>query len=1118
MPGWQHVGSGFSGMKKFQRLGAIQRELSKSGEASVDIKTDKTPEKSKWKRIVEKIHGRSRRAEADDSNAKKTTHGSGSWKQENLLSAFSRTHDNTPDRLTQESEAISWSDSSSEEETACVRDAASANSHKRRFSDALSKVGSHEQTNSEHSGKASKDSLAPNVSSHTDNQILLKMCSHGSKGPCFPFHKKSKQQSSSNCPSHLVVPQKELSSSEDVDIISQSSKTSEDTNVTQEQLSVSQRQESVTTIKNVSEKRHPNSVSHKGGATKLHSNTKVELSSRVESNFAKRPRLVARKLYTRHAEPIDGGISDIESEAEANDSEDEDGQSVVSERSEASDVAAALQTLAGSLSSSQQIDSGSSPACSGNQSLEPGTSTQYQIRPRTPPDMTCALISPPTSPVTEGIRASEWVMAAYKHRTPDKDSEQTDQTGQDSAKKKSKFVKGSLSGQLSRLINREKSAVRFWYHSLKAGTVDQNNPKAITVKLLSMKRQFSTFVCQSKVVNEAQDKPEVCKVVFLSNTVEKLGLKGEGSVVQIFPPWQQLEDSLGVRTLLCTQYVRVLSHAETSQAAVDKELNKGSVTFRAVWKCPCAEGSGQIIAKCPAALDPAVPGENPLWGQVRREFSFRRHGPSQHMRSHLVNTSSVQTLTTTTPGRSVDSGTLLDSLEKVVDGDSMLLPHFSATVLRVFEHCGARAGCHRYEVLLEDSMGTLALIRDVDEGLTQAGVPLTHLEESLCSCEGLTVSGCIDEDREPALFSVVAQAWRQNGRNLRDPNRQKMASQVSSRCPRFCHVLKCQAGNRLDLKVVNANEGLSSVKDGSGRGCLMLSPMLTEEDVFQADVPARVSFLAHVVCPRRSLSQQDNQAPNVYVLLLSGSGSAVFSSHRLEVTVDCHGGGQELVKSGPPELFFFRDVLNNTGKLKCDQYTLALKRSLWESWGLNSRLTGQLLTYVETPHVKLAPVTAGSVCGSLTSVQGTVSDVEKSSACVWDLCNICGGDQLYNQQNCDSLWCSVCQQSVLCPVVRMKMVVHVQNADLPHNTVVRVNLLQKSIESLLPQDRSQEGYDVKQVSGRNISLPVCLVQHNEWTSHGVGGSETQKDAEMLSHNKDDQNGSRLICLLEMEWG
>ncbi|XP_018418464.1 PREDICTED: DNA repair-scaffolding protein [Nanorana parkeri] len=166
-----------------------------------------------------------------------------------------------------------------------------------------------------------------------------------------------------------------------------------------------------------------------------------------------------------------------------------------------------------------------------------------------------------------GRTVSDWVKTAQiLLQTPEKKIDKTFKTPEDSAKKKKRFLRGGLAERLSRLQNRERSAITFWRHQSGSDCRIPLGDKSGTllVKLIDVHEECAIWIaaCQQLTDIGTIDNPPInhckvatkLKVLFSRQTADKLKPKAN-DIIYIYPPWLYLliQDAYGIFSELQVQ-------------------------------------------------------------------------------------------------------------------------------------------------------------------------------------------------------------------------------------------------------------------------------------------------------------------------------------------------------------------------------------------------------------------------------------------------------------------------------------------------------------------------------------------------------------------------------------
>eukprot|EP00057_Strongylocentrotus_purpuratus_P011368 XP_011665842.1 PREDICTED: DNA repair-scaffolding protein-like [Strongylocentrotus purpuratus] len=135
----------------------------------------------------------------------------------------------------------------------------------------------------------------------------------------------------------------------------------------------------------------------------------------------------------------------------------------------------------------------------------------------------------------------------------------------------------------------------------------------------------------------------------------------------------------------------------------------------------------------------------------------------------------------------------------------------------------------------------------------------------------------------------------------------------------------------------------------------------------------------------------------------------------------------------------------------------------------------------------LSVLKVGTRLHSLVSVTGNICGVEEESAFSWPACPHCGNNHLDGGEGSGFvLHCSVCNEDINTPVMRMHLIVQLSCPALPPTHSVKVQLLQSTIESVLPCPSSQTsgGHDLQSTLGVLVGPINCLVRTVHETPKG----------------------------------
>ncbi|XP_025114726.1 DNA repair-scaffolding protein-like isoform X3 [Pomacea canaliculata] len=123
--------------------------------------------------------------------------------------------------------------------------------------------------------------------------------------------------------------------------------------------------------------------------------------------------------------------------------------------------------------------------------------------------------------------------------------------------------------------------------------------------------------------------------------------------------------------------------------------------------------------------------------------------------------------------------------------------------------------------------------------------------------------------------------------------------------------------------------------------------------------------------------------------------------------------------------------------------------------------------------VYLSPLTLAAGVHSLVQISGVIQNIDENSAISWDECDSCGSNQLGTWSSNGTTVCMECKKSVENPVQRMKMDVFVLDENI--SSLVKISLLQSTIQQILPEEHDEEGYDVNSVLSKHVGPLNCVI-------------------------------------------
>ncbi|KZC09078.1 hypothetical protein WN55_11541 [Dufourea novaeangliae] len=173
----------------------------------------------------------------------------------------------------------------------------------------------------------------------------------------------------------------------------------------------------------------------------------------------------------------------------------------------------------------------------------------------------------------------------------------------DSGKKRRKPKKGSLTEKLQSTINRQVSFVRIWRHQIKQAIKDNARLPCVTVYARVCVTRFSRQFLDGIAIEdpfdllprrETNDSPRFIKIMAIPEIVGKIESRS-ASVVQIFPPWDILDDK---ELTLNVTYINVVP--DSDRIIVEQEKMCAKYVGRPVvreFDCSCIN-ENRMIPSC----------------------------------------------------------------------------------------------------------------------------------------------------------------------------------------------------------------------------------------------------------------------------------------------------------------------------------------------------------------------------------------------------------------------------------------------------------------------------------------------------------------------------------------
>ncbi|XP_078608001.1 DNA repair-scaffolding protein-like [Branchiostoma floridae x Branchiostoma japonicum] len=708
---------------------------------------------------------------------------------------------------------------------------------------------------------------------------------------------------------------------------------------------------------------------------------------------------------------------------------------------------------------------------------------------------------------SDWLKKVQWQISSPK----DGDNEEEPRGPLDSTRKGKKFVRGGLAEQLQRLQSRERASIAFWNHKVASSTFDPSvdQKTCLIVKVLSSCVECSVHITKCKTLSghNLLDDPQspYVSVLFNKQTAEQLGLM-PGNTVAIYPPWQKLSiPAHDYPFLLCTYYCQPVAEGTAdSQENLEVEQSEirgpapSLVTNLSPQKAQTVHSMLTSTRKSlrPSNLFPAGTSTEGEAGTAADEDSTAGHNRLFSVRTGQERHQAVRSF--------------LEAIEGLSGRASAGL-HVVATVQRVW--------CQRHQATL----GQQALLLRAAKSQTSVAEPTQELrwhllledghgvfcelqvpnillqEEGWAAClhggegkewvfSGLRVTQRANRSRMPTLFSLIDSVWsdsttRESWTSQQDSEQSENTYVSIPTClpPSFCYLVSARPGESRveppeDNLASSTREQCEKSKDSS-ISAIYKSPQvvtLADSDETVAD-PARISLYVKLRFWRSQPSEDANSTMETGHVLFVWDGSTTESSHqysRINVRQSCVITEQvmDLMKQ-PGTCLFLKDILWEKGRVLtadvCSVLHQACPEGVVTEWWQRvtpTHVWNSLATAV-TPGQQV--ITSSTYLHSLVQVQGQILSVDEETAFSWPECDTCGNNRLIEQGS--SLQCPTCDKTVTEPLTRMSLEVYVDCPSLKKSGIVKIKLLQDSIQQLLSnQQADDEGYELQAVLGQEL--------------------------------------------------
>ncbi|XP_022111259.1 DNA repair-scaffolding protein-like [Acanthaster planci] len=721
--------------------------------------------------------------------------------------------------------------------------------------------------------------------------------------------------------------------------------------------------------------------------------------------------------------------------------------------------------------------------------------------------------SPCQSPDKESPRTGTELLKKLKlpARTPDKEAGVGGPSGGgDSTKKKRKFVRGGLAEGLQRVINREKSAMAFWAHR----TVDTATSQSLMLDLLvlSVEEARGLYVTRCRMcpfTSEAPDDDDML-VLFAQANGRQLKL-GVGSRIRVYPPWQKLTlPNYKETVILCTYFCHPVDTADETPPDV--------ATTQSLFPNKTAGMSLEKELKPVRLFQPLPKQTTSADSTLQLVLPNVKEAPADHVSDSFLD-SIAQSGGYTTAGMCVRArihrvhcrGSNAEPVSMNRKQQGFSKPTHESSV-----------GSTHWALILQDNHGVFCELQ-VTVGYT--GEEEEIWRRSLRGGEGKTmvfaglkVMRRVNRTRFPGLFSLIDSLWSPCDTPISQSEAESQSQGLVS--PQsFCYILGVQmlrntireeVSDRVRIPyrepVIHTLREVQQLSDEtSTQRVTFFAKVVHAHSEVGADnmqstqqlgsSSVRHLFLTdHTLCSDFTADEEDESGTMTGMLGRSiPVGGAGFSAHQCQdtrlvyvhVRVSCHL--TECVQeslANPGSLMLFRDVCLDQGcSLHADTYTaiqsIARKTGQCGESDTFSPKDDIISSLSHAPVPPIPTLDLHNEENTLVSVAGVVTGVDETTAYSWPACNTCGNNRLEAETTSGSqLHCGTCQKVVTSPVTRKHLELFLRCPSLKsEDSVVKVRLLQPSIEHILPPLNSQEeGYDLQCIMGVSIGPVSCFLR------------------------------------------
>lgn len=657
----------------------------------------------------------------------------------------------------------------------------------------------------------------------------------------------------------------------------------------------------------------------------------------------------------------------------------------------------------------------------------------------------------------EGLQ--RYFLTPEKNLRPEDDAAAASST----TKKRQKFVKGGFAERLNKLATRQRTATACWLHKNRIASGNAVSDRLLVCDVVSCVTDHGHLVAKCRVTRGSMSdasSPKESLILFSHETAQRCKIN-PGSLLKIYPPWQSLKlDNWEV--VLNTNLCRVESR-DGEYRGDDQEVNEilGSDRILASWTCLCRLDPCSCSAVCRQSLGSAS-RSSIIQCPAAGSCSARSPGLTSYDAAATLETCSLSTIVPLAQ-ETLLSSSILESIEQKGGSVAMEID-FYATIQRIFCRVAQRSsgdswsGENRISLETGSWVQWSLLVQDLHGFLCEVILPQNFTPNSAWhkvttaalgsqwAFYNLQVGRRLTRPKFGRLFSIIDSVWKLDSSS--DVSPEDSASSHHETCaPSFCYAL-----HAADVGASCTLWNHAPANAFSPRSFRALGNIVRDK----ASVKGRVSFGARLLHKLES-----ELGKHFYVMdcsLQEETSSASWLPYVIVIVNNAVVVSSDCSKQLP---IVFHDVYVDSGQFLADEYSrVMVGGSHWlPVMGLSPTLP--LLTIESELH-------------SLVTVSGCVTDVDQETACAWSVCDLCENSELGTSLQNSFLYCHNCKRPVTNPLTKMKLDISLAVSTLP-DIVVKVKLLQNTIEMLLPSTEYDEGYDIEQVLGKEIVQLTCLI-------------------------------------------